>query len=204
MEVSEDARFLINTSYQAYKRIDVNDKDTFYFNTLVAIFFLGIYLEESIDHIIDQMNNKYEEMTVYLKPHPPGLLNEFVWYYNEFIAEQNGEPKQEKSNIYFNKQNLPTTMEKLEKEFEGFTIIYEFRNDIAHGDLDEAIERIKSEYKAITDVDSLRTKAKKITNKLVNIAQDAGYEFIKKDKSFPAAIGTMVRAEPSSSDIFTE
>ena len=203
MEVSEDARFLINTSYQAYVRIDVNDTDTLYFNILVAIFFLGMYLEESIDHIIEQMDGKYEEMKVYLKPHPPGLLNEFVWYYNEFIAEKNGEPKEVKGDIYFNK-NLPETIGKLEKEFEGFTTIYQFRNDIAHTKLNDAINRIKSEYVDIANVDALRTCAKKITDKLVNIAQDAGYKFIKKDKAFPAAIGPMTRAEPSSSDIFTE
>ncbi len=203
MEVSEDARFLINTSYQAYKRIDVNDTDTFYFNILVAIFFLGMYLEESIDHIIGQMGGKYEEMKVFLGNYRPGLLNEFVWYYNEFITVNDREPKEDKGDIYFNK-NHPKTIEKLEKEFEGFSTIYQFRNDIAHTKLNDAIDQIKSEYVDIANVDALRTRAKRITDKLVNIAQHAGYEFIKKDKSFSAVIGTMTRAEPSSSDIFTE
>ena len=49
--------------------------------------------------------------------------------------------------------------------------INEFRNKIAHGELDKAIKRFKTDYKDIKDVDLLRTRAKKMTDALSDIAR---------------------------------
>ena len=187
-EVSKEAKLLINTSFQALRRIDFEDKDTFFCNSLVTVVFAGFYLEASLDYIIKEMGGK-EEMEKFLG-NKPGMRNKLSWFYNVNVAP----PRMNNKNIYYSK----SFKQKLEGEFPGFEKIVDFRNNISHGgNVYRAIERIK-EFKTREDIVQLRTQAKQITDKLIDIANKAEHTNIEKKITFSDAVGSITRMESSS------
>ena len=199
MEVSDDAMILISISYQALNRIKYTGRAiqlinrTITCDELVIVVFLGFYLEASLTEIINKMGetkmmNKFFRSKRYL-----GLKDKFAWFYNEHIATSKGEVKvANKEHLFINDDSGKNIMGKLDDEFPGFKKISDFRNDIAHGDLSEAIKRIKTEYNDTNDVNLLRTQAKEIVDALITISREAGYDDIGKNIPYDDTLNNYV------------
>jgi hypothetical protein len=198
-EVSDDAMFLISISYQALDRIKYTGRAiqlinrTITCDELVTVVFLGFYLEASLTDIIKKMGET-EIMNNFFKPKRYlGLKDKFAWFYNEHIAATKGEIKvADKEHLFIKDGVGKYIMEKLDNEFPGFKKIYDFRNDIAHGDLGEAIKRIKTQYNDTNDVNLLRTHAKEIVDNLITISREAGYNDIGKNIPYDDALNNYV------------
>ena len=188
MEVSHEAMFLLTTSYQAYKRIENPglyfkfDRDTVPCDELVTIVFLGFYIEASLTNIIERMGRLNELVNCFYPKKKPkifniGLRRKISWFYTKYV--ENEEPDRDKLNDPNKKLD-----EKLEARFPGFTQINEFRNDIAHGELSEAIRRTLTDYRDPNIVDDLRTKSKNIVDTLLEIANKSACSLITKNYSY--------------------
>ncbi len=197
MEVNTDAMFLISISYQALKRIEYKGNfiqvvgDTQPCDEIVTIVFLGIYLEASITYIINKMEET-KKMNLFYRPKGQpvnlSLFDKFAWFYNEHI--EGTKDKCSNSDQLFCKdtQKNYTILEKLDNVFHGFRKIYDFRNDISHGNLDEAIKRIKAVYKNTDTIGLLREDAKKCVDILIDIAHKANHEDISKNVPYNDAL----------------
>lgn len=73
-------------------------------------------------------------------------------------------------------------MSKLEKSFPGFRRIYQFRNDVAHGKINQRI--------SLKDTERLRIQAKSIVDELLKIAVQAGYEIPREITYYTAIANT--------------
>jgi hypothetical protein len=187
-EVSENAMFLITASYQPFTRIEYGNKYTIPCDMLTTLVFLGFYIEATLDYIITEMEQKDEMIDVI--GHKKGLGYKLFWFYNRNVTHITFNDLKEFRGAF----NLGLLYDK----FIDLKKILDFRNDIAHGDIDEAIKRIKDYKEDIDAVSLLRTSAKRITNKLVCIAYDAGFPHIEKNVDYDEAVGVFTSKENNS------
>ncbi len=85
-EVSDNAAIFITTSFQAIERAKFGfppGSETV--NLMVSLVFLGFYLEENLDVIVDKLN-KRGELKEFFGKREPGLKMKFGWFYNSYIA----------------------------------------------------------------------------------------------------------------------
>ncbi len=192
MEVCDDAMFLISISHQANKRYKHAGKyikvigNTIPCDELVSVVFLGFYLEASLTYIIEKMGKAGEIVNFYYPNRKTRVLNiglrkKIAWFYNRYVAKE-----EMNKNALLDENNKID--ETLEREFPGFKRIYAFRNNIAHGELDEAIKRIILEFREPKAVDELRTQAKDIVDLLIDIANKSSCSHISKIVSYENAL----------------
>ena len=93
-EVNENATFLIAISWQALKRAEEFDYRTIDCNCTIVILFAYLFIEANLSQIIKVMG-KYTEMSKFVKNPYPGLRLKLGWFYNEFIARDKVETKEQ-------------------------------------------------------------------------------------------------------------
>jgi hypothetical protein len=200
MEVSNDAMFLISISHQARERYKHFGKqmmvlgNTLPCDNLVTVVFLGYYLEASLTHIIEKMG-EVECLKIFCDKRnlrDIGLLYKLAYYYDTHIAKTKKEERKaslkEFIKAYPYEKGNPTIFQKLDSEFPGFKDIYDFRNSISHGELDETIKRIIINYKDIKAVEGIREEAKAIVGMLVKCAHKDGHKDISKNINYEDAL----------------
>jgi len=121
-EVTPDATLMIATSWQALGRAKTGDERTMICNCTVIIVFAGFFIEANISHIIEVIN-KTEELHEYAGTKRPGIQDKLAWFYNSYISESKNK---DKAKVY----------PKLRDAFPEFGEIYNFRNKVAHGEID--------------------------------------------------------------------
>jgi hypothetical protein len=194
-EVSKQAKLLINTSFQALGRINFEDKDTFFCNCLVTVVFAGFYLEASLDYLIQEIGKQAEFKEFLEGKRYPGMQDKLAWFYYHYVVKSE---EVDEAMLYKKDKDDKQVSGKLEEEFKGFSKIRDFRNDISHGgNVYKAIERI-NEFKTREDIVQLRTQAKQITDKLIDIANKAEHTNIEKKITFYDVVGPNTRSESSS------
>ena len=202
-EVSDDAMVLITVSFGAFNRVLFAGKSIQVLGNarpcdeLVTVVFLGLYVEASLTHIIKEMG-EIECLKIYCNKrnmYDIHLLHKLVYFYNTHISKTRKEQKKASYNefikVYPYKSNSSTTqtvVQKLDGEFPGFKDIYEFRNKISHGELEEAVSRIITEYQDVNTVKNLRDQAKSIVDKLVMYARKDGHKNISKGIKYDEAL----------------
>lgn len=179
-EVSDNAAIFIATSYQAMERakfgIPPNSQTV---NLMVSLVFLGFYLEESIDVIINRLN-KSNELTELFGKKEFGLKYKYGWFYNAYIAPS----KLNKSNKPF----MDNLLKNLDVRFPGFEKIYTFRNPVSHGKIQHSL--------TIPEVYALRENAKAITDELLKIVAQKERIVIEKNVNYKDALIDFDRTHP--------
>jgi hypothetical protein len=180
-EVSDNAAIFIATSFQAIERakfgIPLNSETV---NLMVSLVFLGFYLEENLDVIIDRLNKRHELKELFGN-RESGLKNKFVWFYNSYIALD----KLKK----FNKLSMDDLLKNLEARFPGFEKIYAFRNPVSHGKIKHSL--------SISEVNALRERAKAITSELLEIIDKKEGVVIEKNIDYMDAFINFEKTHPS-------
>ncbi|MEN6511595.1 MAG: hypothetical protein ABFD00_07155 [Chloroherpetonaceae bacterium] len=168
-EVNNNASILIATSFQAIERAKVSSAPE---NLMISLVFLGFYLEENLDFIIETLNKKNELIKFFNKKNNHGLLDKFGWFYNSYIASE----RLQKSNKKF----MRCLLKNLEERYPGFKKIYEYRNHVSHGKINSSVN--------IQKVGQLRQTAKAITDDLLEIVNQKESISIKKNINYKDAI----------------
>lgn len=180
-EVSDNAAIFIATSFQAMERakfgIPPNSETV---NLMVSLVFLGFYLEENLDVIIEKLNKRGELVKLFGEKEF-GLKYKFGWFYNSYIAPS----KLEKSTKLF----MNNLVKNLDARFQGFEKIYNFRNPVSHGKIKHSL--------SIPDVYKLRERAKFITSELLEIISQKEGVVIKKNISFKDAFINFDKKHPA-------
>ena len=167
-EISVDATVLIATSWQALGRAETGDQRTMIANCTVIIVFAGFFIEANLNHIIDAMENE-AELVKFAGTDRPGLGAKFAWYYRNFISE---EDISEKSEVYA----------AAHAEFPELREITDFRNGVSHG-------RIDRDAATLDNAKRLRIAAKRIIDRLLEAAAEAGHE-IQRGVTYNVAIAS--------------
>ena len=184
-EVSDNAAIFIATSFQAMERAKFGiPPDSVTVNLMIALVFLGFYLEENLDVIITRVN-KDDELREFFDVKKGkkkfGLLNKFGWFYNSYIAPS----KLEKSSKLF----IKDLENNLEARFPGFEKIYTFRNLVSHGKIQHSL--------SITDISPLREREKAITCELLEIVNQKEGVVIEKNINYKDAFINFDKTHPS-------
>lgn len=170
-EGSIDAIVLISTSWQALKRAEQGDESTMMCNCTVVIVFACFFIEANLNQIIAKLGMT-EEMIRFLYNKYPGLQDKLAWFYNKYVARDKATNKKQfkAKKIY----------RKMRRKFPGFSKIYNFRNNISHGVIDQSLANLK-------DAEKLRIKAKEIVDNLFIIASRTGVD-IPRNITYEIAI----------------
>jgi hypothetical protein len=126
-EATEDAVFLIATSYQALGRAKAGDEETMTCNCTVVLVFAAFFIEANLSHIIREMGD-LQKMKSFLNAKNPGFYPKLTWFYNEYVRRRKTEDREALFSNKFRKE--------LYDYFEGLEEIHSFRNNVAHGKLD--------------------------------------------------------------------
>jgi len=180
-EVSDNASIFIATSFQAMERAKFgipHNSETV--NLMVSLVFLGFYLEENLDVIINRLNKNNELIELFGKKEF-GLKYKFGWFYNSYIASS----KLIKSNKLF----MDGLLKNLEARFPGLEKIYTFRNPVSHGKIKHSL--------TIPDVYLLRDRAKAITDELLEIVNQKERVMIEKNVDYMDALINFDKTHPS-------
>jgi len=170
-EGTKDAMILISTSWQALGRAIQGNSATLICDCTVVTLFASFFIEANLNYIIEKLNMK-NEMTKFLNNKYPGLQDKLGWFYNKFIARKKAKTKKE----LFDK-GIKT---KLRRRYPGFATLYNFRNDLSHG-------VINNTARSLMKVVRLRQQAKDIVDDLFHVAARAGY-LIPRDTTYQVAI----------------
>jgi len=169
-ESTDAATILIATSWQALGRAETGDRRASICNCTVLIVFAAFFLEANLNHVIRSMG-KREEMRNFLKikkrKAQPGLQDKLAWFYNAYIARSKTTNKKE---LY----------RRMRRKWRGFNQLYEFRNKVAHGEVDRSMANLG-------DAKRLRALAKAIVTELFTIAAREGHD-IPRGVTYEAAI----------------
>jgi len=184
-EVSDNAAIFIATSFQAMERAKFGiPTDSVTVNLMIALVFLGFYLEENLDVIITRVNRD-GELREFFKDKKGkkkfGLLNKFGWFYNSYIAPS----KLQKSSELF----MENLVKNVDARFPGFEKIYTFRNPVSHGKIQHSL--------SIPDVYALRERAKAITSELLEIVYQKEGVVIEKNINYKDAFINFDKTHPS-------
>jgi len=159
-EATEDAAFLIATSWQALGRARQGDERTEKCDCTVILVFAAFYIEANLNHFIEAMGDT-DEMMLFLRPaRHPGLEPKLAWFYNKHVA---GGVAKTRDDLH-----EPEFREGFLARFPGFDEIHSFRNGVAHGTIDKGIASLES-------AKALRQQAKDIVDSLYDIAATAGH-----------------------------
>ena len=184
-EVSDNAAIFIATSFQAMERAKFGTPpNSVTLNLMIALVFLGFYLEENLDVIIKKVNKDGELREFFNDKKGKkkfGLLSKFGWFYNSYIAYS----KLEKSSKLF----MDDLVNNLETMFPGFEKIYTFRNPVSHGKIQHSL--------SIPDVYELRVRAKAITSELLEIVNHKEGVVIEKNINYKDALINFEKTHPS-------
>jgi hypothetical protein len=135
------------------------------------LLFASLFIEESLDVIIEKMNAK-KEMNGFFgkqKTENLGLLDKSLWFFNQHLAIQKAR----------NKDELRNFERKIYRRFPGFQRLCQIRNDVAHGKINRRL--------TLKETEKNRIQAKAIVNDLLAIAKVADCE-IPRDITYMAAI----------------
>lgn len=160
-EATEDATFLIATSWQALGRAEIGDDKTLTCNCTVVLIFAAFFVEANITHIIEKMGLAQEFSGFFPGTRHPGLGHKMSWFFNRFLVEDKARSSKELYSEHFQSQ--------LKSAFPGFGEIYDFRNSLAHGLIDKTLANLN-------DAKRLRAAAKAIVEQLFEIAASNGHE----------------------------
>jgi hypothetical protein len=167
-EINPDASFLIATSWQALKRAETGDERTMMTNCTVIIIFAGFFIEANLNHIIAEMG-KVEDVSRFAGGGNPGLGAKLAWFYESFISKQELSTKKQ---IY----------EAMWQDFPEAEEIIEFRNKVSHGEIDREVANLE-------DAKRLRLSAKKLVDRLIDEAKEAGHP-MERGTTYKLAIGS--------------
>ncbi len=167
-EVSNDASILIAISYQALNRAINENPDTILCDSVVCILFASFFIEANLNSILNQSDLSEERSLFYRKSYP-GLGEKLGCFYYKFISN---------SIVKSNKKDyVEDYIHVLDDKFPGFKQIYDFRNNLSHGIVDDIANcytltnNIRANSKSI--VDSLYTI---LNENSISIARDVTYE----------------------------
>lgn len=160
-EVSDNAAFLIATSFQAYQRLNTSDFGEKICVSAVTIVFACIYLEQSLDVIVRTMKVKSKMEREILdgnsRNHQPSLLEKYIWFCNKYLVDDN-----EKVNEPFGRDDKGNYkyLHKLDENLPGFNTLRYLRNKITHGKIEKIIPYLDQ-------IKNLRKSAKDIVSKIL-------------------------------------
>ena len=89
-EATEDAVFLIATSFQALERAKAGYEETMICNCTVVLVFAAFFIEANLSHIIAEIGES-KAMNKSLDSKNPGLYPKLTWFYNEHIRQDKEE-----------------------------------------------------------------------------------------------------------------
>jgi len=181
-EVNEDASLLIATSWQALGRAEIGRGDTRLCDSTVVILFAGFFLEASLTELIDKLG-RMQDMRDFLRVQHPGLQDKLGWFYNEYVARDKAPTRKQ---MY--KRGITR---KLRRRFPGFSTIHKFRNDVAHG-------VINNSARSLTRTRLLRQQAKEIVDSLFEISAKAGHDVLRETTYWQAIT---IHAQQQSKDV---
>jgi len=170
-EGTKDSTLLIATSWQALNRAISGRKETLICDCTVVILFAGFFLESNLNYIIQEMWLE-TEMKEFLKKKYPGMQDKIGWFYNKFIAR-----KKAKNRNQLFENNIE---QKIRRKFPGFVKLYQFRNDLAHGKINQLATSLDLSLE-------LRNQTKQIVDELFEISLKNGYE-ISREVNYTEAI----------------
>lgn len=163
-EGSNDAAILIATSYQALIRTIGAKPDTLLTDCSIVILFAGFFVEASLNYIFESLNIDICRFPLSTKntkgKSHPGMNDKLQLFYNEFIEQNRA------SNWEEIKAN--DTYKKAHDIFPNFKEIWEFRNDLSHGKINESAKSLASTLR-------IRQNAKNIVDSLYSITSTKGY-----------------------------
>ena len=177
-EVSNNAAIFIAQSWQAQKRAEYYERDLRYCNSIVCLIFACFYLEETLNVIKEQDGNKKNHLDFLDNIKNPGLFQKMCWFYNSYISEIPVEKYKQFVGKDFHK-----IMGLLNDEFENFDKLYNFRNNLSHGKINNNIA------KNFGLVLELRQSAKDIVE---NLLSKANLQHIRNVK-YKTAVNKLVR-----------
>lgn len=169
-----DAPILINISWRARNRTKTDNEDAILGDCTVMIVFACFFIEANLNYIIDYINKRKEMLDFwgYKETKNIGMQDMLVWYHHTFGTD----PKIEIIGKLKDSNDKKNELYKLVKErYEGFSELYAFRNDIAHG-------KINSSLAKIDKAEILRLQAKKVVNDLFVLAELAGFSIPRETK----------------------
>jgi hypothetical protein len=188
-EGSKDAAILIAVSFQALNRALKENQDTLLSDCTVVVLFAGFYVEATLNHIFASANKDIKTFPLSeKKPHgknQPGLQDKLAWFYNEFIEDPKATNWKEikRKKIY----------KKLASTFPGYTDLCDFRNDLAHGKVNETA-------KSLPTAEMLRQQAKDLVSQLYAIASMKGYS-VPRIETYRDAIASLTNFRPEVTSI---
>ena len=156
-EVSENAALLLATSYQAFQRIDTSDFGEKVCASAVTIIFACIYLEQSIDVIINKLkvkNRMKREVKQATNHNQPSLLEKYIWFCNEYFLEEKDKVKEPFKR---NRRKEYIFTSQLDEIIQDFNLLRNLRNDISHGKIDKILPHLNK-------ITELRQSAKNIVS----------------------------------------
>jgi hypothetical protein len=159
-EVNEAAAMHIATSYQAHVRAMNANQFTEVCNCTVSILFSAFYIEESLNFIIEKLG-KSKALDEFCGNNQSGLFKKIVWFYDNYVTKS----KHLKFGDLYSKKDEKRGEEnkkELEIRFPGINRINDFRDGVAHGIINKAINCDEEDY--------LRQCAKNIVSELIEIA----------------------------------
>jgi hypothetical protein len=159
-EATEDATFLIATSWQALGRARQGDERTETCDCTAVLVFAAFYIEANLNHLIEAMGDTDEMKQFFYPARHPGLQPKLAWFYNKHVAGGRAKTKDELQVSEFRKALL--------ERFPGFEEIHQFRNEVSHGTIDRAVASLESAKR-------LRQQAKDIVADLFEMAARADH-----------------------------
>ena len=172
-EAGRHAPILIAASYQALQRLDREEEaDARVTNSMVVIFFAGVFLEANLNHIAAELEPKHS-LGAFCTQKNPSLEAKLGWFYNEFVASQRVASSDQ---LFANKGQIRAA---LEHHFPGFQTLHEFRNDLAHGTVNDVAGSVDNAIE-------LRRQTKVIVDKLFAILKTHGYDIPRDTNYFDA------------------
>ncbi len=171
-EGSKDAMILITTSWQALGRAIQGNPATMMCDCTVVTLFAGFFIEANLNYIVENLHMKKEMIAFLNNNRFPGLQDKLAWFYNKFVARDKAKTKKE----LFDKG----IKSKLRRHYLGFAMLYRFRNDLSHGEINDTA-------RSLAKVVELRQQAKNIVDDLFAAAGRAGYT-ISRDITYQKAI----------------
>ena len=172
-EGSREAAILIATSCQALGRAERGGRETLLADCTVLILFAGIYLEATLNYIIEQLGEE-RDVRHFLRSGPgrePGMEGKLKWFHNKFVA----------------KTKVPRpgpfqrTWPGLRRKFPGFADLHRFRNDISHGSVNRLALSLSKAW-------AVRQHAKDIARDLYEIVEAKTGRRLRRISTYMEAI----------------
>jgi len=172
-EATEDAVFLIATSYQALGRANTGEDQTITCNSTVVLIFAAFFIEANLTHILEVMG-ELDRMRRDVGRKKPGLYPKLAWFYDKLVRHSEDTKRDQLFEASFK--------DAVYSQFPGLEELVDFRNGVAHGKIDRSRANP-------ADASRLRQHAKDIVTQLFAIAATAGHE-IPRSITYAMAISS--------------